>query len=170
MREGLLGMSEPHNPYSPPRAVVADESAGAVREGAYAENLYSVNQIAFAGFLGGAMAAAWLASNNYRAMQSAALVTRTRIIGALVTAGVLILAVVLPEDVPSVVFTVAIAAGAYSYAQGRFRKIVEGHVASGGEIHSWWRVVGISLLVVLVTIVIAAGVVFGLAAMGFMPE
>jgi hypothetical protein len=85
-------MSEPHNPYSPPSAVVADESAGAVRE------------------------------------------------------------------------------GAYSYAQGRFRKIVEGHVASGGEIHSWWRVVGISLLVVLVTIVIAAGVVFGLAAMGFMPE
>jgi hypothetical protein len=151
-----------HNPYSPPKAPVTDATPDEQRTGASRERLYSVAQIAVGGFVGGAMAAAWLASVNHRATGLPPSVARVRIIGAFATLVVFALAVSLPDEVPSLVFTLAVAGGAYSYAQTKFAHLVAEHVDEGGAIHSWWRVIGVGLLVALISVGIALGTLVGL--------
>jgi hypothetical protein len=158
------------NPYAPPKTELTEAAAdGSSLPGFPVESKpFTPRQHFVAAFLGAPIAAAWLAAHNYRALarpHDARQVVTWGILATLVVFGI---AVVLPEDFPNAVLPLAYCVVVLTLAKQRFGDLVDAHRAAGGEIGSWWRVVGIgflSLLVVgliltaLVVVLVYAGVV-----------
>ena len=156
------------NPYAPPKTKLAEADAdGAALRGFPVESKpFTPRQHFVAAFLGAPIAAAWLAAHNYRAlarMQDARQVVIWGIVATLVMFGI---AVVLPEDFPNAVLPLAYCVVVLTLAKQRFGDFIDAHRAAGGEIGSWWRVVGIGLLSLLVVALILTALVFVLVYAG----
>lgn len=150
-----------HNPYAPPKAAV--DGLGAASAGgvpAPVEVLYSPNQIAVATFLGTPIAAAWLAARNFRAMGQAQEVGRTWGFGILLTVVVFAVSTVLPDRVPNSVLPVAYCLALRALAESKFKSVIDAHISAGGSLGSWWRVVGIGILCLLIVVVVMIAVMF----------
>ena len=149
------------NPYAPPKAPVSDL---ATRDGApvAAEGpLYSPNQVGVAAFLASAFAGAWLMAADYRATGQPIKARNALWIGALTTLATIGLGFVLPDKFPNSVLPLAVAFGMRAVAEKEFNAILKDHDAAGGALHSWWRVVGISVLIIVALFAIAMLGVFG---------
>lgn len=153
-----------HNPYSPPTARV-DDSAGSASAAGTSGPLYSPRQLAIAAFLGSPLAAAWFAAANFKALAQPAQARLILYWGVGLLAVVTIVSFLLPDGVPNSVLPIAYSMGVYYSAKNRFEEAVRLHLASGGKLGSWWRVVGVSLLVSLVLVLVLVVVVFGVASM-----
>jgi disulfide bond formation protein DsbB len=135
-----------HNPYSPPKTAVADPVATDGEESPASGPLYSVNQITLAAFLGTAVAAGWLAASNFRSIDQPNKARQWLWIGIGVGALTMILAFLVPDNFPSSIIAIIVTVGARAVAQKQFNYVLHYHERAGGDIRSWWRVVGISLL------------------------
>jgi hypothetical protein len=155
-----------HNPYTPPKAFVADADASGAAAPKSVEQLYSVAQITVGAFLGGPFAAAWLMGSNYADIGDAARAKRTRLYGALLTIVVFTLAYFIPDNVPNTVFGIAFAAAAYKLADTEFGTLLHQHLGEGGQLRSWWRAAGISLLVAAIVVALVVCVLMLLSSMG----
>jgi hypothetical protein len=120
--------------------------------------LYTVRQIGIASFLGGPAAGAWFISRNYVALSQPEKVRRVLVLGGVVTAALVPLALLLPESTPHSLLPLAYTAAFYYYAEHLFGSAIKLHLAAGGARGSWWTVVGVALLIVLVLV----GLLFGL--------
>lgn len=157
-----------NNPYAPPKARV-DEAAPVDGEVVAASTpLYTVHQITVAAFLGSAVAAGWLAASNLKAVGQPIKARRWLWISIAVTIVILGVSMVLPDRFPSIVIPLAIAFGARAAATTEFGWILRDHERAGGDIRSWWKVVGISLLVcaILVAIMVTVLFLYELATVG----
>ena len=124
--------------------------------------MYSPPQTFLASFLGGPLAAAWLMSRNYRALGRVRPANRILWIGGVFTVLVLMIAFMLPERAPNSLVPILYSAAIYQYNTLVFGKVCREHFAAGGRKQSWWRVVGVGLLslVILMGIMVAAAVIF----------
>jgi hypothetical protein len=121
--------------------------------------LYSPRQIFFGAFLGGPLAAAWLMSRNYLVLEDTERAKQTLWLGPLVTLLVLMVAFMMPPEVPNAVWPIAYSLGIYYYAIQQFAEITQQHYAAGGLKQSWWRVAGAgvaSVVIIMVAIVLFA--------------
>jgi hypothetical protein len=66
--------------------------------------------------------------------------------GGIATIVVVVVAFLLPERTPNVLWPIIYSVAIYLFAQARFGATVERHLADGGHRGSWWRVVWVSLL------------------------
>ena len=117
--------------------------------------LYTPRQIYVASFLGSPAAAAWFMALNHRALSEPLKQQQMLLLGGVATVLVVIVAFLLPERTPNIVWPLAYSIGIYYFAQARFGSTVERHLAEGGKRGSWWRLVGISLLFMLGVVALA---------------
>jgi hypothetical protein len=126
------------------------------------EPLYSPGQVFFGAFLGGPLAAAWLMSRNYLVLARAERAKQTLWLGVLVTVLVLMVAFMMPPQVPNAIWPILYSLGIYSYATHQFGEITRQHYATGGLKPSSWRVVGAGLasVAILLVAMVAFGTIF----------
>jgi cytochrome c-type biogenesis protein CcmH/NrfG len=149
------------NPYAPPKSVVADVAAPDGDPVAPTLPLYSTTQIGVATFFGSALAGAWLAAGNYKAVAQPRQAARVWWLGIVVTTVTMAVAFVLPDRFPNSILPLAVAFGARAMAEQRFGAVVKAYQAEGGELRSWWRVAGISVLSAVIVLAVIALGVFG---------
>ncbi len=142
-----------HNPYAPPKADVVPRVSLDGGLPVPGELLYSPNQIGVAAFLGLPIGAAWLAARNFRAMGQDEEVGRTWGAGIFLTLVIGAISFVLPDRFPNVVLPIAYTLALRALAEWKFKRVVDAHLAAGGSLVSWWRVVGIGIL---------CGLIFGM--------
>jgi len=105
-------------------------------------------------FLGGPLVAGYLFSENFKIIGQPENVKRTWIITLLTTAVIFSGIFLIPENItiPNQIIPIAYTAIAF----GLFKKYQEEktikHIKSGGLIHSWWRVVAVGIIGLLITI------------------
>jgi hypothetical protein len=144
-----------NNPYAPPKAPVSDFAVvdGPVTRAALP--LYSPTQIAVATFISTVIAGAWLAASDYKAIGQPLKARRTLWWGAGATIVTLLLALVVPDSVPSLFPPLLIAAIVRAVAEKQLGDIHQAHLKAGGAQRSWWRVVGVALLVLAVIFMVS---------------
>jgi len=86
-------------------------------------------------------------------------------VAVLVIAGI---GTVLPDGISSIVLAVAYAVTIRHLAVQRFGAMITSHRAAGGDLMSWWKVVGVALLVALIVFAIAFVLVLVLSQLGIL--
>ena len=157
------------NPYAPPNADVRDVTDLAVRS-ALTFRLFSPGQIALATFLGSPMAGAWFISSNLKALARPDEAQRALLFGVAGTIFVLVIAFLLPENLPNSIFPVIYTVAVHAVAKSLFAKTIAEHTSAGGSLGSGWRVVGVSLLILLALLVVLFAVLLLLDLFGALPE
>jgi hypothetical protein len=156
------------NRYVPPVARVDDPTAipAAVGLGL----LYSPIQIAVASFIGSPVAAAWLASANYRVLGQTSRARKTIVWGFVTTLALLALAATLPMRKPEAITLVGATLAIRGLADWQFSGAIEHHEEAGGGLGSWWRVVAIGMLTGLLIYGAVAAAFFLLTLLGVQSE
>src|SRR5262245_54877305 len=110
------------NPYAPPKSKESEAAADGRSLSSFPveSRPYTPRQHFIAAFLGAPIAAAWLAAYNYRALGRAHDARQVLISGVVATLVVFAIAVVLPEDFPSVVLPLAYCFVVLTLAKQRF--------------------------------------------------
>jgi hypothetical protein len=123
---------------------------------------YSIKQITVAAFLGGPLAAFWLLAANYRLFRQSRNALFAIVAGILGTIAILAIAVILPPWFPNVVLPIAYTLGLRGLADILQGALLDEHVRNGGRVGSWWVVIGVSVLgiVVLVGLAFAFALLF----------
>ena len=121
--------------------------------------LYSPGQIALAAFLGSPLAACWFWARNYQRLGQSSSSTQCLIWGAVGTAALLAISFFLPERFPSQAIPIGYTFGLLQAAKHTYGSVIAQHLSAGGRLGSWWAVVGISLLFLIVVLAVLFGVV-----------
>ena len=156
------------NPYAPPKSAVADvEAASASAPGfPVPGGLYTSGQHFVASFIGSPVAAALIAASNYRKLGRDREARNVILWGLVATAVILGIAFVLPAGFPNSVLPLAYSFGVRALAQARFGEAVGANRAAGGKSGSWWRLLGISVLALLILGAMIFGAAFALSYLG----
>jgi hypothetical protein len=141
-----------------------DDPAGSASAVGASGPLYSPRQLAIAAFIGSPLAAGWFAAANFKALAQPIKAKQTMYlaVGALVVST--LVSFLLPDVVPNAVLPIAYSAGVYAAAKPFFNETVRLHLASGGKLGSWWRIVGVSLLVSLALVLVLLAVIVVVAS------
>jgi hypothetical protein len=144
------------NPYAPPKAPVVDSTDGEVT--AASGPLYTVHQITVATFFGSGIGGAWLAAANFNAVDQPIKARRWIWIGIAATIVTLCISFMLPDRFPGFILPLALAFGARAIATTEFGWILRDHEKVGGDVRSWWKVVGVVLVVCAILFAVAFAV------------
>ena len=123
-------------------------------------SLFSPTQIATAAFLGAPIAACWFLSRNYRALDQGRSAAQSLLWGVLGTAALLGISFFLPDNFPNQALPLGYTFGLYHVAKQLQGTTVAEHIATGGRLGSWWNVVGVSLVCLVLLVVAIFGAVF----------
>jgi O-antigen/teichoic acid export membrane protein len=144
------------NPYAPPKAPVVDAVDDEVS--AASSPLFTIHQITVATFLGSGIAGAWLAASNFNAVNQPTKARKWIWIGIAATIAMLGISFLLPDRFPNFILPLAFAFGARAIATTEFGWILRDHEKAGGDLRSWWKAVGITLLVCAIVFAVAFAV------------
>lgn len=113
-------------------------------------SLYGLRSISGASYLGGPMAAAYLISENFKALGNPEKAKRIFFFGIVFTIAILGGALALPEPIldrlPNYLIPLSYTLAYYFYAQAQLGTQIERHKALGNTFYPWWRVFGIGLV------------------------
>jgi hypothetical protein len=123
------------------------------------QKLYSPGQIALAAVLGSPLAACWFFACNFRELGQPKTAKHYLIWGGIGTAVLLVIAFFLPDRFPNSILPIAYTAGLFQAAKQLHGTTVARHISAGGRLGSWWSVVGISLLCLILVVVALIGIV-----------
>jgi hypothetical protein len=152
------------NPYQSPPEAAPVTSAGGNAAPAPTYELYSPQQIGVAAFLGAPIAACWFIARNFRNLGNHQAETLWLIGGLIGTVAVLVVSFFLPAGFPNQLIPLGYLFGLL-YATKRVQgEAINRHIAAGGQLGSWWKVVGVGLLCLAVILGIIFAIVFA-----FMP-
>lgn len=129
------------NPFQPPSSNLAGEQAVADQP-----RLYSMGSVGLATFFGSPLAGGFIIAQNLKALGRGAETGGLwgTAIGIFVVC--MALAFILPEDVPTMVFTFAQLGAMVTLAQFRIGPALVLHGEQQGPFHSKWRAVGVGVL------------------------
>jgi hypothetical protein len=118
------------------------------------EKIYSDRAVWFGSFVGGPLVAGYFIAENFKVFGDTQKANKTwfiTIIGTIIIFGGFFL---IPENVkiPPVVIPLSYTSLAYYFTLHFQRNAINNHVQTGGVLFSWWRVVGISLLGLVLTV------------------
>jgi hypothetical protein len=128
--------------------------------------LYTSRQICLASFLGSPLAAAWFLRKNFIALNSPGLAYKTIWRAVFLTVAIVIVGYFVPENFPNSFIPLIYTALIYAYARGIFDERVKTHLAQGGTKGSWWEVVGIGIVGLVLVFAIAFALVYGFGLFG----
>jgi hypothetical protein len=127
-------------------------------QSAGSRRFYSPRQMYVASLLGSPIAAAWFFSRNYAAMADRPKEIRVIWAGLLATILLFALSPFLPKQLPNLVLPIAYSFAIYQYAKVCFKAPLEKYYEMGCRPGSWWVVIGISVLAILIVIGVTLGV------------
>jgi len=120
--------------------------------------LYTPEQVSGATFLGSAIAGAILMRSNYARLGQQSKATISLVVGVLVTAVVIVLAMLLPENtgygIPLIITVIY-----FSVAKKDLGDLVASHLQAGGERESGWKTAGIGLACMVLVLGIIVGLI-----------
>jgi hypothetical protein len=153
-------MSQPFDPYAPPRAQeVGGPEAAAI--GGVRPRLFSPGQIGVAALLGSALAGAVLFGINEQRLGKSGGLAKALVGGAVITGVIMFIGSVLPESFPQFIFGLAQFLALRFYAQAVQGDAYRHHLDSGGLRASNWGVVGAIAAAVVVVMTVIVVLVFG---------
>ena len=119
--------------------------------------IYKIRAIQIAAFLGGPLIAGYLIAENYKALNETHKVKVTWLITAISTAVIFIIAISIPASskFPSILLPLVYSWIAFYLAQQYQGAKIDGYIDAGGRWHSWWRIIGVSLIGLAVTFILA---------------
>jgi hypothetical protein len=132
---------------------MSDQLASSVR-------IYSPGQVGLACFLGSPLAACCLMALTYGALHDAKKAKKALAYGVAGTIAVIVLAFVLPENIPASVFPIAYTLGVFQVAKQLQGPAVAAHRTQGGKLGSWGFVVGVGFLGLAIVFGVIAGISF----------
>jgi hypothetical protein len=124
--------------------------------------IYSVKQVQIGTFLGGPLVAGYLIAANFNAFNEPAKARNTWIGSILFTVllfGILFMTP-MSGSIPHIVLPLIYSWIAYGLAQQLQGENISSYINSGEAIFSWWRLVGISLLGCVITVLLLFGVIY----------
>ena len=121
--------------------------------------LYSAHQISVGAIIGSPLAGGWLLAENFRALDLPGARAHALIWSAVATALVLTLSFFLPPHFPNAVLPAAYASAYYAIARQTQGAAYAAHIAAGGMRHSHWRMIGASLVALVIVVVALLAVV-----------
>lgn len=130
------------------------------------EKIYSERAISVGTFMGGPLVGGYLMAENFKVFGDSDKVKKTWIISILATIAVFGLIFLIPENIniPNVVFPL-VYMGITGYLVKVYQeKNINEHTKNGGEQHSWWRIIAISIIGCIVTIAPILGITFATEA------
>lgn len=148
------------NPFQSPAAPLQEPSTTA------STPLYSLGAAGIATFFGTPVAGSWVIAQNLKRLGRPKEVQAAWLVGLGITFLIFVLAWILPANFPAAPINIAAVFAMLLYAKQNTREALESHSAAGGTYISNWRVVGISLLILLAMIAVFLGVTFLLALAG----
>ena len=127
-----------------------------------AEKVYQERQLWVGSYLGGPLAAGFILAKNFRVFGEAGKARMTWIVTVVVT--ILLFAVVLfapyVDRIPNFLIPLAYTIVASLYFQRAQGANVAAHLEAGGAVQSWWRVVGVAVVGLIVTLAVVLGTFF----------
>ena len=122
--------------------------------------MFSPAQIAVASLIGSPLPAFYLLSQNYRVAQQPKNARFMLIVGAIVTALLITVGFFLPNNAPHSPLAIIAAVCVHQIAKMAQGALLTNHVAGGGRMSSWWVVVGLGCLGMLLVLAVVLGLVF----------
>ncbi|MGG2399662.1 hypothetical protein ACJRW5_22210 [Pseudomonas sp. SH1-B] len=129
------------NPFQTPHAELSEVS--------HDYPLYSLAGVGLATFIGTPLAGAWLLAHNLQLLGKADRVAMTWGVSVALLFVTLVLAFVLPEEVPALPFAIAQLFAMMALSKHLIETDIKRHAAAGGRFLSNWRAAGIGLLFTL---------------------
>lgn len=147
------------NPFQTPQADLQTAGTGTSQP-----PLYRIAAIGVGTFLGTPLAGAWMLAHNLQLLGKADRVAMVWGIAVALLALTIVLAFVLPEEVPTLPFAIAQLAGMVMLAKHLIEADIQRHDLAGGAFLSNWRAAGIAILF---SIGVMALLFAGLMILGF---
>lgn len=124
--------------------------------------VYKERFITVATFFGGPLAAGYLMAENFKVFNESQKVAPTYIISILATIVMFAISFMIPDDVnfPNQIIPLTYTGIVYLLIRRFQAQNLENHIKNGGELYSGWRVFGISILVLAITVVPIFALVF----------
>ena len=154
------------NPYQAPQLAPSSptEEMGAANlpgeSGGRSFKFYSPGQVGGAAFLGTPMAGFWLLASNDRSLGERFQAIRTLFLGVAITTVVFVFSSAPHNRIPTILIPVGYIWLIYQIANVQQGESYQEHISQGGQKHSNWRVVGVSLIcltaLLVVTTLVAA--------------
>jgi hypothetical protein len=129
------------NPFQTPQADLQSASTGTSQL-----PLYRIAAIGVGTFLGTPLAGAWMLAHNLQLLGKADRVAMVWGVAVVLLALTIVLAFVLPEEVPTLPFAIAQLVGMVMLAKHLIEADILQHAATGGAFLSNWRAAGIAIL------------------------
>ncbi|MEM1174788.1 MAG: hypothetical protein AAGA33_04640 [Pseudomonadota bacterium] len=138
--------------YKPPNATLGNSELDI-------HGLYSPGQIGVAAFIGGPIAGSWLLASNFASLGKRDAKTKTVIAGIVLTACVIALSLYLPDDFPALVFPFVYTVVFFQLAGKLQGYDVRQFIDDGGKRFSHWRVLGISVVSIVIFMLVVVALV-----------
>jgi heme exporter protein D len=113
---------------------------------------YTSRQIYVASFLGSPLAAAWFMACNWTALGDELRALRFLWLGFGATIVAMAVAFILPDQTPHIFWPLLYSIAIYQWAKVLFDRPFAQFISNGGVRGSWWAVVGISVLALVVVL------------------
>lgn len=149
-----------NNPYEAPASALVDAQQDATRP------LFRTTAIYIATFVGSTLAGGWVLAMNHEALGQFDLARKARWSGLIATVAIVVLSLLLPAQVPGVVYVVAQLFAASYWLKRTQGEAIAARVAAGLPMRSNWAAAGIGLLCAFVQLAVL-GLVAAAAIYGF---
>ena len=159
----VVSPSAPVNPYSPPRAEVADNRAGAAVP---QHKLFTVGGIGIATFLGSLIAGGILLAHNYRRLGNLRAANQVLLGCIALTVVIIAVSLALPFRIGGMGLSMPQLIAIVYYARYQQGGRISAHKEAGGKVVSNWLAAGVGLLVLAVLAATALAVVLLLVLFG----
>ncbi len=120
------------------------------------QKIYKSKAIQIATFLGGPLVAGYLIAENYKVFNEVDKAKRSWIYAIIATVIIFGGAFLIPDSVsiPKIVIPLIYSWITYYLVQRYQGEQIDAHITGGGNVHNWWRIIGISLVGLVVTLIL----------------
>ena len=136
------------------------------------EKIYKDRAIWFGSFVGGPLVAGYFIAENFKVLDEPENARSTWNYTIPLTILIFSLALVIPQssNFPSIVIPLAYTLFAYYFSKQYQGAGIAAHLEAGGEEFSWWRIIGISLLGLVITFILLIVFVMIIQSLGILPK
>jgi hypothetical protein len=122
--------------------------------------LYSPRQISLAALIGSPVAACWCFAQNFRQLGQPGVARKWLIWGCSGSFLALLIFCALPfsRKLPNYIIPLVYSVAFQGIAERVHGDVVTQHISAGGRLVSWWYVIGISFLFLIVVVVLLLGI------------
>ena len=132
------------------------------------KKVYTEGWVMFASYVGGPLAASYLISKNFSTFEEENMARNTLMVGIILSIILFTSLMLIPEaimdKVPNSLIPITYTAGFYAFMKKYQNKKIKEHLSNNGKKKSGWKVTGIAILCLIIT------VLFIIALLTYLPK